>query len=433
MPSRPILNHDKSEDRTDADGSMDSGACNSAMTFGQGACDGNPRLIFSEWSDLRPVGHHGVYALYTATRYGRKFFIKSLSENYRGLPEWERLLFKEFELGVQIDHPCIARMTAWEVIPGIGESIVMEYVDGSELRHWLDTATGRDRSSRLGVVRQIAEALVYIHAMGISHRDLKPDNILVTHKGNRVKIIDFGLGDSDGFIVYKHSTGSSAFGAPEQMPGKSSEASMSADIYSFGKIMSMMLAGRRYRSLIRKCLRGEASARPSAPEVLKYLNRNRRNRIFVVVVSLFMVLISVGMFYISGLSRHTPAERILHQPAHKDTVYLNKIDTVKIEVAGKPSESAIKAVWDKAIKDIDPQIKYYATFEFPDQKDRSSDFESIIKQWQDHLYFSMLEIGCTEATAQAKRKELGNYMRRRFREFKAAAPTPTSTDTITSL
>lgn len=84
-------------------------SCNSDMTFFGNAYNYDPHLNTSEWSNLKAIGAHGIYTLYTATRYGRKYFIKCISEDYHRLPEWKRLLFKEFELGIQLDHPCIAR------------------------------------------------------------------------------------------------------------------------------------------------------------------------------------------------------------------------------------------------------------------------------------------------------------------------------------
>lgn len=368
--------------------------------------------MFSKWSNLQLVGHHGVFALFTATRYGRKFFIKGLSEEYRALPEWQRLLFKEFELGIQIDHPCIARMTAWELIPGVGEAMVMEYVDGSELREWLKSDKARDGKARLNVVRQIAEAIEYIHSMGISHRDLKPDNVLVSHKGNRVKIIDFGLGDGDDFVVYKRSVGTKTFGAPEQRSDTGHEASMSADIYALGKIMAMMLPGHNYRRLIARCLRTEESSRPTATTVLKSLQKSRRldaPRIFLLIV----VALALSAAACALILKNTTRTEIRESAAGvvTDTVVLQKVDTVKVVSNAGPSESAIRAVWDKTIKYVEPQIKFFATSNFPDPEEHRNDIENLITVWREEFYYSLLEIGCSEETAQTKRRELETYMR----------------------
>ncbi|MDE7136324.1 MAG: protein kinase family protein [Muribaculaceae bacterium] len=407
----------------------DDGCSNSALTVKLDDNDVNPRLSVTELRDLRLVRIHGAFAIYTAMRYGRKFLIKSLDTPYRDLPEWQRLLFKEFELGVRLDHPGIARTVAWENVPAVGESIVMEYVDGIELRDWLKTPKGRERKERREVLRQIADSLAYIHSKGISHRDLKPDNILVTHNGNNVKIIDFGLGDGDDFTVYKRAAGTKRFGAPEQQGQEAAETSMNADIYSFGKIMAMMRPGWRYRRLISKCLRKEAKDRPSAGEVLKVLNRKPRAVAITVAVSLAIGL-AAAWVYIDN-SKHTAEMKRLRQPAVVDTIYVQKTDTVRVEAPSKPSDSAIKAVWDKIIKDIDQRIEITMANDASDGEDQIHYIYESIPQWQEHLYYSLLGIGCDEETAQAKLKELDRYMRRRAEKY-SATKSKAPADTLAS-
>ena len=390
------------------------------------ADNSDPRLNITRWGDIKSIGHHGIYSIYTAVRYGRRYFIKSLAEKYRDLPEWQRLLFKEFELGIKLDHPGIARTVSWEIIPGIGEAVVMEYVEGQELSQWLGSAK-RGWRERLGIVKQIAEAIGYIHSLGISHRDLKPDNILVTNNGNIAKIIDFGLGDADDFVVYKHSVGTKSFGAPEQTVGHELEASMAADIYSLGRIMEKMLPQIRYRYLIRRCLREDCSARPTADKILKSLNKKSRGSVVVTAVAVIALL--SGFIYNYKLLQSNRHLLTRQKTVTADTVYVQRVDTVRVEVPVEPSESAIKAVWDKAIKDIDPQIEFFATYDFPDKESHLDDIENLIPQWQEHLYYSFLEIGCSEELAQTKRRELAKYMRRRAKEFRAAKNA--LTDTIT--
>lgn len=404
----------------------------------------------SEWSNVKMIGTHGVYALYIATRYGRKYFIKGLDEDHRDLPEWQRFLFKEFELGIQLDHPHIARTVSWEKFPGGGGMIVMEYVDGLELRDWLKTDRGRDRKSGLNIVRQIAEAIEYIHSIGISHRDLKPDNVLVTHNGDRVKIIDFGLGDGEDFVVYKQSAGTKGFGAPEQTDSPDQDASASADIYALGKIIDLVLPARKYRGLIRKCLRDDPASRPSASYVLKQLQKNNRQIFKVACIAIIVILglwlavynsliekrnvidpdpvISTDTVFIPLSDRSADTAGItdpalIPVPALPD-LRENNAGTSDIipnpDVPVNSPEKALKFIWDRTTEGITPAFLANLDAEYVNNH--------VIPSFQDALYNNLIFYGCPEEIARSKREELATYIREKHKQYavnKKNAPTDT--------
>ncbi|XP_008287780.1 serine/threonine-protein kinase pdik1l [Stegastes partitus] len=119
--------------------------------------------------------------------------------------------------------------------------LVMEYCDGGDLNQYL-LSRPPDGQRNHSVVRQLCSAVSFLHSLGITHRDLKPDNVLVcvTPKGPVVKVADFGLskmseGAMDGHLTRQHfssTCGSDFYMAPEVWGGLTYTAQ--ADIFSLG-------------------------------------------------------------------------------------------------------------------------------------------------------------------------------------------------------
>ncbi|XP_027896282.1 serine/threonine-protein kinase pdik1l [Xiphophorus couchianus] len=119
--------------------------------------------------------------------------------------------------------------------------LVMEYCDGGDLTQYLlSRAPDTDRNH--SVVLQLCSAVAFLHALGITHRDLKPDNVLVcvTPKGPVIKVADFGLSKMSGAVAngerhrqhFSSTCGSDFYMAPEVWGGLSYTAQ--ADIFSLG-------------------------------------------------------------------------------------------------------------------------------------------------------------------------------------------------------
>jgi eukaryotic-like serine/threonine-protein kinase len=148
---------------------------------------------------------------------------------------------REEEVLRRLDHPNIIKV----VTPRKKSRmyIAMEFIDGVSLREIIRTEQPMKPERAFGLMRQICEALVYMHGQGVVHRDLKPENILVTAAGV-VKIMDFGIALDEEARRLTWSGLSSTIGtpdymAPEQVSGRRGDAR--TDIYSLGVMLYEML------------------------------------------------------------------------------------------------------------------------------------------------------------------------------------------------
>ena len=247
-----------------------------------------PSSDFSDvWSEPELLSSKGHNALFVATRFGRKYVLKALAEPYRESTPHIELLRKEFTIGVGVDHPNIVRLLDFGHMDSIGWYIQMEFIDGITLDQFLET--NPPAAIRRRIIEQLLDALSCLHERQIIHRDIKPSNILITRNGNTVKLIDFGVSDTDDYVTFKQPAGSMAYIAPEQLAGKTIDNR--ADIYAVGKIINLLFL-HRYKHIVRICTRVKPAERySSCAQVLQAIRRADRVRIWL-PVSLILLLLS---------------------------------------------------------------------------------------------------------------------------------------------
>jgi hypothetical protein len=209
---------------------------------------------------LEPVGIGGMGVVYTAfdTKLQRKVAVKRLRElAVAASADKRRARFlREAQLLASLSHPNV--LTVHDV-GGVDPElyVVMELVDGWPMSRWITEADPRpDWRGILDVYEQVGRGLSAAHRLGVVHRDVKPENILVARNG-RVLIGDFGLAglaeagggtpDSGGIPTGLTQTGTvlgtPAYMAPEQHDGR--PADMLSDQFSFCVSLYESLHGRR--------------------------------------------------------------------------------------------------------------------------------------------------------------------------------------------
>ena len=201
-----------------------------------------------EFRIIRPLGRGGMAEVYLAeqTSLHRSVAIKVLR------PELltDRTIVKRFEQEAKaaagLIHPNIVQVYAFGQQDGV-HYIAQEYVQGLNLRQFLNRKGPPELLIAYHVMRQVAAALAVAGDAGIVHRDIKPENILITRKGE-AKVTDFGLAqltESEQRVQLTQvgiTMGTPLYMSPEQINGE--PVDHRSDIYSFGVTCYRMLSGR---------------------------------------------------------------------------------------------------------------------------------------------------------------------------------------------
>jgi tRNA A-37 threonylcarbamoyl transferase component Bud32 len=258
--------------------------------------------------------------------YGKLHFLKRLKAEYRGDIRFQEALRKEFETGYRLEHPNLVRYISLD-----GDSILMEYVDGENLTQRLATQPDYFRKQKNAdkFVRQLLEAVGYLHSHQVLHLDLKPDNILLTCINSDVKLIDLGCCYTDAF---PDTTGhTDAFAAPEQLTN--GVVDIRTDIYAIGRILECLPDHLKYNKVIVRCTAPDPAARYQTISDLQDALSARRTHFFWPVLMLLVVVMSIGYFIFTGREQQ-PVE--VAEP--QTEIIMEKSETIIVREHVQPVE-----------------------------------------------------------------------------------------------
>lgn len=197
---------------------------------------------------LRRLGEGGMGTVYLAYQEGqeRQVAIKALADQLANNRAFVARFHREAKNGILLDHPNVVHcIDAGKDQTSGKHFLVMEYVEGSSARALLDRFGRLSVGDAVHIALDIARALEYVHARNFVHRDIKPDNILITQTGV-AKLADLGLakclGEASSLTTKHHN-----FGTPYYMPCEqamdATHADGRCDIYALGATLYHLLTG----------------------------------------------------------------------------------------------------------------------------------------------------------------------------------------------
>ena len=263
---------------------------------------------------------------YRVKLYGKLHFLKRLKPAYVNDIRYQEAFRKEFETGYRLEHPNLVRYISLS-----DEGILMEYVDGETLTQRLASHPEFfNKKNTEKLLRQLFDAIGYLHTHQVLHLDLKPDNIMLTRIGNDVKLVDLGFCYTDTFVDTQGRT--DRFAAPEQLTGDNVDER--TDIYALGRIIEQLPEHNIYNKVIARCT---ASDKHDRFQSIDELSRTLKKRSSFIRYFLFLLLLAASTLLVNMLFSHEPdkdEQALMAAP-------IVQVDTVPKKKVAQPSTSVI--------------------------------------------------------------------------------------------
>ncbi len=190
------------------------------------------------------IGQGGMSCVFRAEDkiLGREVALKVLKEEFSEDEEFVEHFKNEARAAARLTHPNI--VAVYDIVDsGKYHYIAMELVEGITLKNYIAKKGVLTNKETIGIAIQAGEGIAEAHRNGIIHRDIKPQNIIISKDG-KIKVADFGIAKavSGDTLTSKSVIGSAHYIAPEQ--AKNGETDLRSDLYSLGITMYEMITGR---------------------------------------------------------------------------------------------------------------------------------------------------------------------------------------------
>ncbi|CAG6925502.1 serine/threonine protein kinase [Mycobacterium avium subsp. paratuberculosis] len=200
---------------------------------------------FGQYEIRRLIGKGGMGEVYEAydTKKGRAVALKLLTDNYADDEKFRERFLRESRAAAILQEPHVIPIHDWGEINGV-LYIDMRLVQGQTLHEMLKTGSLEPRRAT-DIIRQVASALDAAHAAGLIHRDVKPQNIIVT-PDDFAYLVDFGIAEARGdthLTMAGHTVGTFDYMAPERFGDE--ETTSAVDVYALACVLYEALTGAK--------------------------------------------------------------------------------------------------------------------------------------------------------------------------------------------
>jgi serine/threonine protein kinase len=208
-------------------------------------------ILDGRYEILAPLGAGGMGEVYKATHtlLGATRVIKIVRPQIAGNTDAQDRFLREARTATRVQHPNVAALHDFAMLPDGSHYMVWEFIDGENLAQRLRTRGTLPPRQAVRIAIQALKGLEAIHRAGIIHRDISPENLMIT-PDDAVKIIDLGVAKVDDSDVSQTRTGifvgKLRYAAPEQLGfmGEGEKIDGRADLYALAMVLVELLTGR---------------------------------------------------------------------------------------------------------------------------------------------------------------------------------------------
>lgn len=359
--------------------------------------------------ELIHTSKNGYSEVFKAKRYGKWYVLKRLTDSQKDNPRYQSLLEKEFDIAQQLSHQNIVQTISFEFVEELGLCVIQEYIDGLT---WDDFFAKNNHSKKetYRLLSELCDALSYIHNKQIVHRDIKPNNIIITRDGNHVKLIDFGLADKDAYDILKEPAGTAIYASPEQQ--KRNKIDNRSDIFALGKILEDITCySPKIKRISKKCLSDNPNKRFKSTLEIKDILNSKKEPIFGMIILLIAILSAISFIIINQKeqiksieiqnidvkSRADSLESVMKQSSEKEVLYQALLEQVIDYANGRckdieDSLADIEKYSDKYYNEAGERVNelILSRGSFPEQlmKSNIKDDASYYEEWLTNLKYA---------------------------------------------